>query len=78
MGNATFAGVVMDFSVILVCDFLSRPVGCCRDSGLAFAPADDFDAQMVDGDMGGPLSVVFVMVECYTLSETQMKMRLMA
>jgi hypothetical protein len=45
--NAAFAGVVVGDSVILVCDFLTRPVSRRRDSRFSFSPADDFNAQMV-------------------------------
>ena len=37
MDNAALVGVVVGFSVELVCDFLPRPVSGCGNSGLALA-----------------------------------------
>jgi len=48
MYYAALAGVVMGCSVIFVCDFLSAPISRRRYCGFAFAPADDFNTQMVD------------------------------
>ena len=50
MDNAALAGVVMGQPVPLVCDFLAASVGCCGNGRLAFSPADNLDAAMVDCD----------------------------
>jgi len=51
MDNAAFSGIIMSNTVIFVCDFFTRTISRRRDSGLAFAAADDFNAQMIDSDM---------------------------
>lgn len=50
MDNAAFAGVVMNRSVIRICEFFSRAVSRRRNRRPAFSSADDFDAQMIDGN----------------------------
>ena len=49
MDYAAFMGVVMGFSVPLVCDFLAASVGGCGNGRLAFSPADYADITMVNG-----------------------------
>lgn len=49
MDYAALAGVVANFSVIFVCDFLARPVSG-GNGRPALAAADDFNATMIDGD----------------------------
>ena len=50
MDNAALAGVVMGQPVPLVCDFLAASVGCCGNRRLAFPPADNLNAAMVNCD----------------------------
>lgn len=50
MNNAALAGVVVGNSVIFVGDGFARPVCRRRNCGFSFAPADDFNAAMVDCD----------------------------
>ena len=48
MGDATFLGVVVGYTVPLVCDFFATSVGGCCDCGFTAATADDLNAAMVD------------------------------
>lgn len=50
MDDAALSGVVMDYAVPFVCDFLAASVGSSGYGGFAFSPADDLDAAMVDCD----------------------------
>lgn len=50
MDDAALSGVVMDHTVPFVCDFLAASIGGCGYGRLAFSPADDLDAAMVDCD----------------------------
>jgi len=59
MDYATFAGVVMLYSVILISDFFTCTICRRRDCGLAFASADDFNTAMVDSD--GMASFLFLL-----------------
>jgi hypothetical protein len=54
MHYAALAGVVVDNAVILIGDFLSRPVSCRRNRRLALAPADNFDTAMANGNGHAP------------------------
>jgi len=48
MDNATFSDIIMSNAVIFVCDFFTSTISRRRNRRLAFAPAYDFNAQMVD------------------------------
>ena len=48
MYDAAFLGVVVGYTVPLVCDFLATSVGSCCDCGFTAATADDLDTAMVD------------------------------
>ena len=48
MDNAALAGVVMGHSVPFVCQLFAASVGGCGYGRFALAPADDFNAAMVD------------------------------
>lgn len=48
MDNAASLGVVVDYAVPLICDFLAASVGGCCDYGFTATTADDLDAAMVD------------------------------
>ncbi len=50
MGDAFLICEVVYFSVILVCDFFSCPVSRRRNCRFTLAPADDFNAEMIDCD----------------------------
>ena len=49
MDYTAFMGVVMGFSVPLVCDFLAASVSGCGNGRFAFSPADYADVTMVNG-----------------------------
>jgi len=51
MDYAAFSGIIMSNAVIFVCNFFASTISRCCNSGLAFAAADDFYAQMIDSDM---------------------------
>jgi len=48
MHDTAFMGVVVEFSVILVCDFLGRTVSGGGNRRPSFTSADDFDAEMIN------------------------------
>ena len=50
MDYAALSCEVVGFSVPLVCDFLAASVGGCGYGRLAFSPADNLNAAMVDCD----------------------------
>ena len=50
MDNAAFAGVVVGYSVPLVCQLFPGSVGGCGYGRFAFPPADNLNAAMVDCD----------------------------
>ena len=54
MDDAALSGVVMDYAVPFVCDFLAASVGGSGNSRLAISPADDLDAAMINCDNGLP------------------------
>ena len=68
MHNATLAGVIVNFSVTLVCDFLAAAVSCRRNCRFAFAAADDFNAAMIDCDrLLLSVLIEYIIVKCYNL-----------
>lgn len=48
MNDAAFLGVVVGYTVPLVCDFFATSVGGGCDCGFTAATADDLNAVMVD------------------------------
>ena len=48
MDDAAFLGVVVGYTVPLVCDFFATSVGGCCDCGFTAATADDLNVAMVD------------------------------
>ena len=48
MDNAAFAGVVMGYSVPLVCELFAASVGGCGYGWLAFPPAHNADVTMIN------------------------------
>ena len=78
MDYAALAGVVMGNSVIFVCDGFACPVCRRRYCGFPFAPADDFNAQMVDcyGLASFLVVIEYVMVEWYNLTGMRYRRRI--
>ena len=46
--DTALVGVVMGYSVIFAGEILAAPISGCGNGRLALAPADDFDAAMVN------------------------------
>lgn len=69
MDYAALTGVVVNGSVIFICDFLTRPICGGGNSRPPLTPADDFNTAMVNSDRVRPLSffVEYVTVKCYNL-----------
>ena len=63
MDNAALAGVAMGQPVPLVCDFLAASVGGCGYGRLAFSPADNLNAAMVNCDSTTSRFRLFRLVE---------------
>ena len=69
MDNAALAGVVMGQPVPLVCDFLTASVSCCGNGRLAFPPADNLNAAMVNCDSTTSRFWLFRLVESEQLAK---------
>ena len=50
MDDAALSGVVMDYAVPFVCDFLAASVGSSGNGRFAIPSADDLDAAMINCD----------------------------
>ena len=63
MDYAALSCEVVGFSVPLVCDFLAASVGGCGYGRLAFSPADNLNAAMVNCDSTTSRFRLFRLVE---------------